>query len=324
MSRQPTDEEIFNLGNQFMKGVDNLTAVDTSRLRMPFSGVCKTPRKQSWMTVSVPVEMESYQDDSSESVSCAHTKSGHSLNCNPNFSRESSMQDVVVDICRKSNIKLSLEPLMHQNSSQTERQLALLKIQEKQSSCLDYTRNNSSGRQLLDQRHGCKIKGWMLSVGYSIFGLVLALCNLLSSAYTNRVCTAMSPIPMVCLLLQALFCMDNGVGQKNTFFHEAWCLIITATLLPTACVLWNLYVSIPLILFLSFSVVSCLRQRGLLVWGCVLGVCLSLIVATPISAVNSIEPKWSMTVAMFFLGVLCFLLSISSGGLNCSYLKDQT
>ena len=269
--------------------MDSLTIVDPGRLRVPFGGGCKTPRKQSWMTVSVPAGMEPYDGDGSVSASCVSAV--HSLNCNQNYPRESNMQDAVVDISRQSGIKLSIDSLMHQN-----------------------TGHNLSGRQPLE--HHWEIKGWVLSVGHSVFGLALALCNLISSAYTSRVCTAMSPIPMACLLLQALFCMDHGMRQRNVFFLEVWSLMISALILPAACVLWNLYISIPLILLLSLSVVSCLRQRGVLVWVCVSGVCLSLVVATPTPAVNFIEPKWGMTVALFFLGVLCFMAGISYGSME--------
>jgi hypothetical protein len=54
-----------------------------------------------------------------------------------------------------------------------------------------------------------EVPGWFLALGYSIFGLCLGLCNLLSPQHAGRVCTALSPIPLLCLILQAFTCMDN-------------------------------------------------------------------------------------------------------------------
>ena len=276
MSRQPINEEICNIGSQLRKGMDSLTIVDPGRLRVPFGGGNKTPRKQSWMTVTNTGSsaMEPSIEDSSV---------------------KSSTSDVVIDISslnsRQPCMKLSLETVI---------QPILGPIMP--------------GRQMLE--HHWEIKGWVLSLGYSVFGLGLALCNLLTSASTSRVCVVMSPIPMACLLLQTLFCMDYGIRQGNYARLEIWCLIISALLLPTACVLWNLYISIPLTLFLSLSIFSCVRQRNILVWVCISGVCLSLIVALPTPTIQLFEPKWGMTVALFFLGILCFLAGMSQGGIE--------
>jgi hypothetical protein len=76
-----------------------------------------------------------------------------------------------------------------------------------------------------------EVPGWVLVVGYSIFGLGLALCNLLIPQHTGKVCTATSPVPFLCLLLQALACKKRWMGGG---------LLLAALSLPSACVFWSL------------------------------------------------------------------------------------
>lgn len=310
MSRKLINEEIRDFGNQFVKGMDSLTIMDPGKLRVPYGGGGKTPRKQSWMTVSMPagfnVEVDQsqapYHDNggaraapSQSGHGCASScqrESSNKLLSNHHSNLQSNVQDVVMDISRQSSIKLSLEPLIHANPNHV-----------------------LSGRQ--GSEHTWEIKGWTLSVGYTIFGLALAFCNLVSSAYTSQVCTAMSPIPMACLFLQALFCMDqgsvHGAYKRSTTAPGVWCLVVSALLIPTACVSWNVYFSVSLILALSLSVVACQKYRGIFLWACLSGLCLALVVATPTPAVIFPDPKWGMTVALFFLGVLCFLGCVGLG-----------
>ena len=266
MSRQTINEEIRIFGSQLRKGMDNLTIVDPGRLRVPFGGVGKAPKKQSWMTVSnssgIPDPYNTYIGEEHDGA---------------------DMQDVVMDIVKQPNLKISLD---HTNPM----------------------------RQGWEQHW--EIKGWTLSLGYSLFGLVMALCNLFSSSSASRVCTAMSPIPMLCLLFQALFCMDPSNRQVSSTCLEACGLVLSALILPSACVFWNLYISMPLVLFLSLVIVSCIRQKTVLVWVCISGVCLSLAVAAPSPAMQILEPRWGMTVAFFSLGILCFQAGMNYGGIE--------
>lgn len=142
-----------------------------------------------------------------------------------------------------------------------------------------------------------EIPGWVLAVGYSLFGLGLALCNLLIPQHTGKVCTGTSPIPLLCLLLQALAC------KKGRWVGGG--LLLAALSLPSACAFWSLYLAIPLVLASSFLVL-CSMQRGVFAWVCVSGVCLGLLLPL------ILEPKWGMTVAGFFLCALCF-----QSGLGC-------
>jgi hypothetical protein len=158
-----------------------------------------------------------------------------------------------------------------------------------------------------------QVHGWLLALGYTAFGMGLALCNLLVPQHTSKVCTALSPIPFICLLLQALTCVELGhrhLGPAG--------LLLSACLLPSACVLWSLHVSIPdpLVCLLSLSVFYCMRHRNLLSWVCFSGVCLCLLLAIPLIPVpimQILEPRWGMPVAMFFACILCFLAGLGGG-----------
>jgi hypothetical protein len=153
-----------------------------------------------------------------------------------------------------------------------------------------------------------QVHGGLLALGYTAFGMGLALCNLLAPQHTSKVCTALSPIPLICLLVQALTCMELGhrhLGPGG--------LLLSALLLPSACVFWILQVSIPVVGLLSLSVFYCMRHRNLLSWVCFSGVCLCLLLAIPVPIIQILEPRWGMTVAMFFACILCFLAGLGGG-----------
>jgi hypothetical protein len=89
-------------------------------------------------------------------------------------------------------------------------------------------------------------------------------------------------------------------------------LVPSAFTLPSACVFWTLHLAIPLVFVLTFSVFQCIRHRDVLSWVCLAGVCLALLLALPVP-VTILEPRWGMTVATFFAGVLCFLAGLGGG-----------
>lgn len=153
-----------------------------------------------------------------------------------------------------------------------------------------------------------EIPGWALSAGYSFFGLGLALCNLLAPLYASRVCTAMSPIPALCLLLQSLSTMECN----RRMALGALGLLLAACALPSACVFWSLPLAIPLILVLAVSAFCCLRHRDAIAWVCLCGACLASLLALPVP-MQLLEPRWGMTVLIFFACVLCFLAGLGVG-----------
>jgi hypothetical protein len=161
--------------------------------------------------------------------------------------------------------------------------------------------------QPISEPTGIEVSGWLLAVGYAIFGLSLGLSNLLTPQHTSKVCTGMSPIPLFCLLLQALVCMD--IDKREIRFIGPGCLIISASIIPAACIIWSLYLAVPLMLMLSLSVFYCMLYRAVLPCVCLAGVCLSLLLALPVP-IQILEPRWGMTVGIFFLCILCFLAGL--------------
>ena len=287
MSRNVINEEIYDisnlgshLGSHLRKGMDSLTIADPGRLRVPFGGVyggaglvSKTPRRQSWMTVS----------------------SGDIPRERPDLDPETA--GIVTETPKQPPTSQTIPLSSH----------AVLAV-------------DATGRSYrFLEIHGC-----FLAAGYAVFGLGLALCNLLAPQHTSKVCTAVSPLPFLCLLLQALSFIDLKREQCDSQENQSrpgrlWplgpgCLILSACALPSACIFWSLSTAIPLVLVLSISVFYCMRRRGVLACASLSSVCLSLIVALP-APIQILEPMWGMTVGLFFVCVLCFLAGLGSGGL---------
>ena len=264
MSRNPINEEIYNLGSQLRKGMDSLTISDPGRLRVPF-GSNKTPKKQSWMTVS----------SNTLNTGLSAQSQLQNLQCTE------GMCDVVMDIPKRQ-----------------------IPPPEPVTECY------------------CEAPGWLLAVGYSISGLGLALCNLLAPQHASKVCSAVSPIPLLCLLLQALTCMDLGHACSNKEQKGGlWMLgpgglVLSACALPSACIFWTLQLAIPLVFVLSLAAFKCMHHRDVLAWVCISGACLGLVLALPVPVLQILEPRWGMTVAVFFSCILCFLAGLGSGGVG--------
>ena len=235
MSRNSINEEMFVIGTHLRKGMENLTILEPGKLRVPFGGGNRTPRKQSWMNVV----QEAPTVDASETV--------------VEVSKQSKPQELATEHC-------------------------------------------------------FEVHGWVLAAGYALFSLGLGLCNLLMPQHTSRVCTVTSPMPLLCLLLQSVVCLarryDHVMGSIG--------LILSACAIPSACLFWSLYLSIPLVLVLVVSVLCCMRQRDVSAWVCVCGACLALLFALPVP-MQLLDPKWGMTVSIFFACVLCFLAGMGAG-----------
>lgn len=153
----------------------------------------------------------------------------------------------------------------------------------------------------------------MLAVGYTFFGVSLALCNLITPQQAGRVCTAISPVPVICLLLQSLTCNP----RRPAGLMASTGLALSAGFLPAVCAYWSHSIAIPFVLVLSASTFSCVRRRDALHWICMSGVWLSLLLALPLP-VQVLEPRWGMTVSIFFLCVLCFLAGLWGGRVGFS------
>jgi hypothetical protein len=138
-----------------------------------------------------------------------------------------------------------------------------------------------------------EIQAWCLSLAYSVFGLSLALCNLLALQQSSgrACCGALSPLPVLCLLLQA-------TTAPNT--PTASALLLCMILLPGVCTLWSLPLLAAFIVLLALSMLAYCRKRGVLAYVCSSGAVLSLG-----QTVLAQDPQWGVCVSVFFLGVLC-------------------
>lgn len=160
------------------------------------------------------------------------------------------------------------------------------------------------------------VPGWALSVGYSLFGLGLGLGNLITPRHTGLVCVALSPLPVLCLLLQSLVSLECPESDRHSDHRPlrllgSLGLALSACLLPSACALWTPHLAIPLGLGLSWSAVACMRHRDALAWTCLCGACLASVLALPVS--QFLEPWWGLTVSLFFACVLCFRAGLGAG-----------
>jgi hypothetical protein len=140
--------------------------------------------------------------------------------------------------------------------------------------------------------------GWLIPAGYALFGMALALCNLLTLSSSRMVCSALCPLPMACLALQALS-------------FDSWCsllAILCASLIPLECAAWNQYAVIPYCIVLAITVTFAAQRRGVVVWVSFTGLFLTLGLALPIPALG-LDPRWGVTLSLFFM---CLLFTVTS------------
>ena len=147
-----------------------------------------------------------------------------------------------------------------------------------------------------------RVRGWWLPLGYIIFGMSLALCNLLTVPHCQLVCSFLSPLPLICLLGQAM--------SVQTPWHSLP-VTLCAFLIPLECSLWNLYCILPFSLCLACAVTLASPRRGVVTWILLAGVILSLCLALPIPTLN-ISPRWGVTISLFFLCLLCAVTSLQA------------
>jgi hypothetical protein len=182
------------------------------------------------------------------------------------------------------------------------------------------------------EEYHCEVQGWMLAVGYAFFGVDLALCNLLAVQQAGMVCATLSPVPVICLLLQSITAMNltamNLTAMNPTAINRrhamgllgSFGLALSAASLPAMCVYWVywshwVYCFTPFLLVLSASTFSCVRRRDAMHWICLSGVWLTLLFTLPLP-VQVLEPRWGLTVAVFFACCLCCLVGLGSGRLS--------
>ena len=146
------------------------------------------------------------------------------------------------------------------------------------------------------------LHGWAIAVGYMLFGMCMALANLLTLP-CSHICVAASPIPMLCLLGQGLAVC--GVDRQR---HIGVLLCLCAWPVPLVCALWSLVSAAPLLCILAAGQCAASRHWGSVL--CVFGLLSSLGLAL-YGPGQGLDAKWGVTLSIFFLVSLCVVSSLS-------------
>jgi hypothetical protein len=133
----------------------------------------------------------------------------------------------------------------------------------------------------------------VVPLGYCVFCLSLALCNLLRPVLSHALCTALSPIPMLCILAHSVGIQPVWVG---------WGMLLCGWLTPTVCALWSIPYSVCyLACLVSLAVAGCRRV--------VPALCLCCVVVCSLMALNpqwtGLEPKLWITVEVSLSALAC-------------------
>jgi len=132
-----------------------------------------------------------------------------------------------------------------------------------------------------------------IPLGYFVFCLAIASCNLFWPAFSHAVCTGLSPLLMLCILAHSMSIQPVWI---------AWGMLICAWLTPSVCVLWSVeYSVLYLVSLVSFAVAGCRRLVPLL--------CMVVVFGCSPLALNpqwtGLEPKLWITVEVFFSALAC-------------------
>ena len=149
------------------------------------------------------------------------------------------------------------------------------------------------------------LHGWAIALGYVLFGLPMALSNLLTLPNLGLVCSVACPLPMLSLWAQAV--VVAGLDRRRPLLGFA--LACCALPLPFMCSQWSLVWGAPLILLLAgLQALACRHWGGAV---CFLFSFASLCLA--LFPMGGLEPKWGVTLSLFFLVGGCVLASLSAG-----------
>jgi hypothetical protein len=157
-----------------------------------------------------------------------------------------------------------------------------------------------------DASRAWEFAGWLIPTGYTLFGAALALSNLTLPSMASTVCVGMSPLAMLCLMAHATIVP----------FWAGACMMALAWFLPSVCAAWTLPAGVAFSLGLGVLVtvgvtVGASPGRWLVGSGLV-GLILSLGFSLT-SSLHGVEPRWGVSVACFFLLVMCVLATRQMG-----------
>jgi len=143
------------------------------------------------------------------------------------------------------------------------------------------------------------LRGWIIALGYILFGVLMALTNLLTLQYP-LVCSLACPLPMLCLYAQGFIAGLDGRP------HLGVALACSALPLPFMCSQWSLPFGAALIL--ALACLQAVASRHIAGVACLVlslaSLCLALL------PIQEIEPKWGITLSVFFLLAECVLSSL--------------
>ena len=149
------------------------------------------------------------------------------------------------------------------------------------------------------------LHGWMIPAGFSIFGIALALSNLIIPNHTGHICVILSPLPMLCLIFYA-FLLPSWINVS---------LLVCAWLIPVACSCWHMTLSAMFSIILGcLMALSAGRALG---WIFLVMLFISTSLLFPKEFFNNFEfatdsqfskfpiIKWGVTLCFFSLLALC-------------------
>lgn len=144
------------------------------------------------------------------------------------------------------------------------------------------------------------VPGWFIFVGYLLFSLSLALCNLfINSSATSPVCIIASPVAMLSFLAHAFSIQPLYMGAG---------LLGSAWLLPIMCAMWSVDLSLNYIAFVGISLALASWRVSSLVIIVILVAFLFL--SSPSMVIyHGVDSHWGISVSVFLVTLLGVLSS---------------
>lgn len=133
---------------------------------------------------------------------------------------------------------------------------------------------------------------YVVPVGYFIFSLALALCNLIHPLMSHAVCIALSPLPMLCILAHAVGIQPVWIG---------WGFILCGWLLPSVCALWSVRYGVGYLLCLALFAVAGSRRP----------VPVTCLVVVLICSLLALFPHWTGVESKLWITVIAFLTTLT-------------
>jgi hypothetical protein len=172
-------------------------------------------------------------------------------------------------------------------------------------------------RTKVEQKSGAEVQALLetpvfaVPVGYLVFCLALAMCNLLQPVLAHAICIALSPLPMLCILAHAVGVQPVWIG---------WGLTICGWLAPSICALWSVWSGVCYLACVSVLAFGGCRRV-------IPGLCMLVVVFCSCMALNphlaGLEPKIWITVEAAFAALTCASAYAGGGKVICRVKNIQ-